>query len=95
MSVIAIPDSWSTFSDDAINLVVRGAGELTVLMNKTKVREGDVFAIPFGTTYKLKNRRRRPLVLLRSLLEDPRIVTLHVAHQVIHAKKKAHSLSHD
>jgi hypothetical protein len=94
LSVIGIPDSWSTFSDDAINLVVRGAGELTVLMNKTKVGEGDVFAIPFGTTYELKNRRRRPLVLLRSLLEDPRIATRQVAHQVTHAQKKAHSLSH-
>jgi hypothetical protein len=75
LSVIAIPNSWSTLSDDAIDLVVRGAGELTVLMNKTKVREGDIFAIPFGITYKLKNKGRSPLVLLRSLLEDPRMTS--------------------
>jgi mannose-6-phosphate isomerase-like protein (cupin superfamily) len=80
LSVIGIPDSWSTRSEDTINLVVRGAGEVAVLMNKTKVREGDVFAIPFGITYKLKNKGRRPLVLLRCLLEDPRIATRRVAH---------------
>lgn len=95
LSVIAISDSWNTFSDDAINLVVRGSGELTVLMNKTKVGEGDVFAIPFGTAYELKNKRRRPLVLLRSILEDPRIAASHVAQQATNTQKQARSLAHD
>jgi mannose-6-phosphate isomerase-like protein (cupin superfamily) len=73
LSVIAIPDSWTTLSRDAINLVVRGAGELTVLTNKAKVGEGDAFSIPFGTTYELRNKRKRPLVLLRSILEKPEL----------------------
>jgi len=70
LSVVAIPDSWSDSSPDAIHLVTRGAGELSVLNNRTRVKEGDVFAIPFCMACELQNETGGPLVLLSSILKN-------------------------
>jgi len=70
LGLVAIPHMWKSHSQDVIHLVVKGTGELTVLNNKTKIKDGDVFAIPSGMVYEVSNQERRPLILLSSTLQD-------------------------
>jgi mannose-6-phosphate isomerase-like protein (cupin superfamily) len=70
LNIVAVPETWTNRSQDVIQLVVRGKGELTALSNRVEVREGDAFAIPFGITYRLNNRGKKPLILLSSILDN-------------------------
>jgi mannose-6-phosphate isomerase-like protein (cupin superfamily) len=69
LSAIAVPDVWSDYSKDVIDVVVKGRGELIAVNNTTKIREGDAFVIPFGIEYQVRNSDGKPLVLLSSKLE--------------------------
>jgi mannose-6-phosphate isomerase-like protein (cupin superfamily) len=68
LSLVAIPDTWTSRSNDVIHVVRKGSGELTVFSNKIRIKEGDAFAIPFGISYQLKNEGREMLILLSSIL---------------------------
>jgi len=69
LSAVAVPYVWSDNSEDVIDIVVKGRGELIAVNNATKIREGDAFAIPFGIEYQVRNSDGEPMILLSSKLE--------------------------
>jgi mannose-6-phosphate isomerase-like protein (cupin superfamily) len=69
LNLLGVPDTFNGVSNDVIFLVVKGKGQLKIEKSKASIREGDVFAVPFGMKYAFK-REGLPLILLSSTLEE-------------------------